>query len=418
MTSSGKSARPWIIFAGCCVMSFIGFALVTNTVGLYYTPVSEELGVPYTSVVFSSTVMSVCSIIASLFAGKLLQKIDTRIVISACILILGCGFFGLSAMTELWQLYVIFGVMGFAYIIALGLAPNVLMSNWFEDRLGLVMGVAGGVSGLGGMVFNPIITQFIGDFGWRTSYVITGVIMLVCILPFSIFAFKYRPDESKGERAYGHGAAKGVASEGERAIEGVSAGEAYRSPSFWLIGVAYILLQIVAGLVQQVSNLEQLNGLTAAEAALVVSGIMFGAFLGKSTIGAFLDRIAPELVIIVYAVIGAAGWGLMSVIVNATGAIGSGVAAGIGQGVLLISIPWFIRMCFGRKDYAQISAIAGIFSSVSSALAQTAHSMAFTATGSYGLSLIVNVACYALAVVCIIAAYRMRPVKKMEKAAA
>lgn len=33
------------VFVGCCAMSFIGFALITNTSGLYFDAISRDLHV-------------------------------------------------------------------------------------------------------------------------------------------------------------------------------------------------------------------------------------------------------------------------------------------------------------------------------------------------------------------------------------
>ena len=138
----------------------------------------------------------------------------------------------------------------------------------------------------------------------------------------------------------------------------------------------------MAALVQHVSSHEIAHGLTLEQGALVVSGIMFGAAIGKATIGILLDYLKPELTIVIYSAIGLAGWGLMAVATTPTPAIAAGFMAGLGQGVVLVALPWVIRKSFGQRDYSEILSIVSMFGAVASAIAVTAHGAVFDAAGS------------------------------------
>ena len=178
-----------------------------------------------------------------------------------------------------------------------------------------------------------------------------------------------------------------------------------------------VLLQIVAALVQHVSSHEIAHGLTLEQGALVVSGIMFGAAIGKATIGILLDYLKPELTIVIYSAIGLAGWGLMAVATTPTPAIAAGFMAGLGQGVVLVALPWVIRKSFGQRDYSEILSIVSMFGAVASAIAVTAHGAVFDAAGSYVPSLVGNMALYVVAAACMVIGFRMRPFKEITKQA-
>ncbi|KFJ07141.1 MFS transporter [Bifidobacterium tsurumiense] len=279
----------------------------------------------------------------------------------------------------------------------------------------MVMGIALGLSGIGGTVFNPIVSSFITNLGWRTSYQITAAIIVICILPFSLLVFKFRPDSTKGEQAYGHvshEAETNASTNGE--LPGIASSKAFRTPSFALLVVVSVLLQIVAGIVQHVSGYELSRGLTLSQGAMVVSGIMFGAFAGKSTIGILLDRVKTEVAILSYACIGLSGWALMSFASSPALATVSGFLAGLGQGVVLVALPWLIRSSFGQRDYSEILPIVSIFGGVASAIAVTAHGAVYDITGLYIPSPIGNVVLYVIAAVAAVMAYRLRPLKQTE----
>lgn len=160
-----KTWRPWLVFAGCCVLSFIGFGLIVNTQGLYFTALSEEFGVGRSQVALPLSIEQITAAITMLFAGALLKKIDSRIIISICIVLSGGVFILGSTFTAIWQFDVAFAILGAAYVIPIALTPAVLLSNWFQKKLGTVMGIGMGISGIGGAIFNPVVSNLITTQG-------------------------------------------------------------------------------------------------------------------------------------------------------------------------------------------------------------------------------------------------------------
>lgn len=401
-TQTKSSSRPWLVFIGCCVLSLVGFGLIVNTPGLYFTVLGETLNVSRTQIALASSIMAIAGAVTMLFAGKVMKMLDSRILISMCIAGVAALFLAQSFFNAVWQFYISFALMGILYVIPISLAPSVLLANWFESKLGMVMGIALGLSGIGGTIFNPVVSWFITNLGWQTSYRLTALILVICILPFSLLVFKFRPDEAKGEQAYGHIVSAAVADDAQAAGElpGIESKKAYRTPTFVLLVLVSVLLQIVAALVQHVSSHEIAHGLTLEQGALVVSGIMFGAAIGKATIGILLDYLKPELTIVIYSAIGLAGF-----------------MAGLGQGVVLVALPWVIRKSFGQRDYSEILSIVSMFGAVASAIAVTAHGAVFDATGSYVPSLVGNMALYVVAAACMVIGFRMRPFKEITKQA-
>lgn len=308
-TQQRANWRPWLVFAGCCVLSFVGFGFIVNTMGLYYTPLCDELGISRTQIALAASIMAIAAMPTTLLAGNIMKRIDSRVLISVCVVVCSLLFLAQSFFTQLWQFYISFALMGVAYVIPITLAPSVLLANWFEDKLGLAMGIALGVSGIGGMVFNPVVSSWITNFGWRTSYRVTALVLAICILPFAMFAFKFHPDQDKGECAYGHTVnADAAKTEQDGELPGLSLKQAAKTRSFALLVILAVLLQSVAALVQHVSGMEVARGLTLEQGSLVVSGIMLGAAVGKATIGILLDRVKTEVVIALYASLGLCGW--------------------------------------------------------------------------------------------------------------
>lgn len=411
--------RPWLVFIGCGVLSFVGFGFIVNTMGLYYTPLGQDLAVSRTAVSFAGSLLSFAAIPTTLIAGNIIKRIDTRILLTVCVSACALLFFAMSMFTELWQFNIAFALMGVFYVIPVTMGPSVLLANWFEDKLGLAMGIALGVSGLGGMILNPVVASWITNYGWRTSYRMTAVVLALCILPFAILVLKFRPNETRGEFAYGHGKAASVHQESkpdnQQSVD-LSLRQSLRTRSLWLIIVVAVLLQAISGFVVHLSAMESSRGLDLEQGALVVSGIMLGAAIGKATIGILLDRLPTELVIAVYSVVGLLGWGCFVVVHNPISDVAGAFLAGLGQGVVLVAVPWMVRQFFGLQDYSTILSVTTVSGSVAYALANVGHGAMFDAFGSYTPSLVVSTCSYVVAAVCAIAAYRMRPKREIANA--
>lgn len=403
-----KAWRPWFVFAGCCVLSFIGFGLIVNTQGLYFNALSAEFNVGRSQVSLPLSIEQITAAITMLFAGALLKKIDSRIVISVCIALAGGVFILGSTFTAIWQFDVAFAVLGVAYVIPIALTPPVLLSNWFNKKLGTVMGIGMGISGIGGAIFNPIVSNLITAQGWRTAYLITGIAVLVCILPFSIFALKFSPDPSKGELPYGYEeqAGKGTATS---VTQGLDARKAFMTRAFIFLSIAIIIQQFSNSLLQHISAHEVQYGFTLSQGALVMTGTLPGAATGKMLIGILLDHLKPAVVVSLFTCIGILGWGGLLVSHVQALSIAAGLFAGIGQGFVLVGIPWVIRNSFGPKDYSTILSIISMFGSFANAAFTTLHGTLFDSTGSYVVSISGGIIIYVLAAALVIAAYAGRP---------
>ena len=88
----------------------------------------------------------------------------------------------------------------------------ILLSNWFHKKCGLAVGISAAFSGLVGMIGSAALGFIIPSFGWRAGYVFSVCLAIILILPFSLFVFRYRP-EDMGLLPYGSGEEKEEAAE-------------------------------------------------------------------------------------------------------------------------------------------------------------------------------------------------------------
>lgn len=362
----------------------IGFGLLVNTIGLFFEPISHDLAASRASVSLMTTLQNAAAAIALVFAGKIMSKYNLRYLLAICFAVIALALLSLTKAQALWQFYLAWTLIGLFQPFAITLAIPVLLSNWFENKLGTVMGIALGLSALGGTIFNPVISAVITAWGWRQGFLVEGLIILIILLPASL-SLRQAPavQETKATQ--------------ETAVAaGISLKEAVKQPAFYCLALAMFALQFVSGSVQHVSGHIVNLGLSLNTGATVVSGVMLGAMLGKIIIGYLLDHWSTAGVVLLFAALGAAGWLGQIFFKQASLLIATAFVLGLGQGLCLVGLPYLISKRFGQRDYANILSVINMVGAVAMSISVGLDGALFDWSHSYTFPWLINFAAYCL----------------------
>lgn len=409
-----KQNYAWLIFIATCLISLIGYSLIINTVGLFYEPIGKSFNVSRTTVALMSTFQNIASAIVLLFAGKFMNKFGIKWSLTACFSIIGLCLISLSFAHSMIHFFIVWTIIGICQPFALLLSVPILLTNWFNRKLGTVMGFALGCSALGGAIFNPIISSIITSSGWRKGWLVEGLILLIVMIPTCLFIIKDKPNKSKNQFAYGSKEIEGKQNN-NIVLSGFTFKEALKTPMLYLIIFAMIALQFVTGFVQHISAHTLNIGFSLSTGATVVSSVMLGAAIGKITIGYLLDRLNNLLVIIVYSLFGIIGWGGLIFANSSILLIISGLVLGLGQGILLVSLPYFIRKQFGLRDYSNILSIVNMFGAFACAFAISIDGMFFDKFNGYTIPLAINMLLYLLSGIALMVSIALSKSKNKKK---
>ena len=184
----------WWVFIASCLISLVGFGLIVNTIGLFFEPISKSFHVGRASVALMTTLQNAAAAITLLFAGKIMTKLNLRWLLTFCFAVIGVSMLSLSVAQSLTHFYIAWIIIGICQPIAITLSIPVLLGNWFNEKLGTVMGIALGVSAFGGTIFNPIIGNIITNFGWRGGFICEGLLILGILVP-SAFFLREKPNQ-------------------------------------------------------------------------------------------------------------------------------------------------------------------------------------------------------------------------------
>lgn len=366
-TKEKLTVRHLLVVLTGIMITFGCSALCFSTWGLFQPVVAEGLGVEVTAFAMYVTVMYLTMTIASPFAGKLLQTMDIRILLSASAALVGCAFLLMSFSNTIVLFYAAAVMLGLGEITILWLAIPTLINRWFVERAGFFIGLCMAFTGIGGAIWSAVFTALTAlGVDFHTIYLIWGVIALVTSLPFTLFCVRNSPEDC-GLAPYGASMQK-AASGAEVAAKpaGLSAGFVMKTPMFYAICVFAGLINIAILIAMQfptyTKSLTDVAFDVAVVGGVMTSVMMVGQAIFKVVLGAAADKNAKGALIFAFAA-GVAGillcwFGTFSEYVMYVGAFIFGGC----YATAVVLVPVICRQSFGTREYSVIySRVSTVF---------------------------------------------------------
>lgn len=170
----------WLVVLGA-VMIQINLGAVYAW-SLFNQPLIDKFGWAREDVVVTFSITIATFALATIFAGRLQDRIGPRWVATLGGLLLGIGLILSSQATTLFQLYVYYGIIGGIGIGMTYVCPLSACVKWFPEKRGFISGVAVAGFGLGGLIYKPIIGFFIESTGVSSAFLYLGIIYLVLVV--------------------------------------------------------------------------------------------------------------------------------------------------------------------------------------------------------------------------------------------
>jgi MFS family permease len=165
----------------------VNIGLVMSCAGIFYKPVSSELGISVGDFGLYMTFIYLFSTLMLTKAGKLMDKYSARWLLTLSSALLGIVLLAMSAFTSVWQFYVAGALIGLALAFLLYLSYPTLVNRWFNSNIGFFIGLCSAASGIGGVVFNPFGGYLITNYGWRSTYLVFGLSYSSWLLPYWLY---------------------------------------------------------------------------------------------------------------------------------------------------------------------------------------------------------------------------------------
>jgi MFS family permease len=368
---------------GVCFLLLAAAGMIASTYSLVAVPLAREFRLGRGEVMTTMTVLSATCAVLTPLLGNLMDRVSVRRLMVAGGLCLGAGYAAISLATSFMQVLVIFAVLIAPANVLLGpVAATVLLSRWFAARRGRAMGIAIAGVAAGGMVF-PIIIQALLDANqWRQALQLLGLVLVAWTVPAALLAV----DRPADRGLHPDGAAEPPAIAREETDKApVTVGELLSDPAFWMI--AFTVAIVTSGMKGMITNLTPLaidNGITATDAATLISIYAACGFIAKMVFAALSDRLGAR--VLMFAALGgfAAGMALLTLAAGGYGAIALGVGViGLFGGMMVPIEAFLAPRIFGQRAVGKAMGLLSGVILVALLTTPPLFGYIFDVTGSY-----------------------------------
>lgn len=380
-----KSYKHWIIVFLMCCLSASSIGLCTNSIGVFYTPVSQSLDILRGTFAMHATLSSLATAFTSLFMAKIMHQYRYKIILLIGVLFTSLSTLLMAYSRSVWVFYIL-GIIRGIGIGIYGMVPlTVIITNWFTEKHGLATSIALSFSGLSGAIFSPLLSSWITTFGWENTYKLMSVCILILTLPALLYPWAIKP-QNQNLLPYGYN--QKIQSQSITTSKKMN----FMTCAFLCMCILTVLHTSITGISQHLSGMATSIKLNTSIGAMMMSLAMFGNISTKLLIGFLSDLLNPlkaSLIMIFVNIISLfLLWNGM-ITGQVTLLLVSSFAFGSIYSVGAVGVPLLTKYFFGLQNYSQAYSIIGFLTNVGSSSSLALIGYAYDFTGGYLLVIII-----------------------------
>jgi MFS family permease len=335
------------------------------------------------------------TLIGALFSvgiGRFIDQLGTRTVLATIAFTLGLVVCAMSAAGSVFWLTVLITLTrGFGQS-ALSVVSITMVGQWFRRRLSLAMAIYSVVLSVGFMIAFPVVGSAVASAGWRATWLVIGLALVVGLAPVAIWFVRTTPEsiglaldgDAPLGRAEHQSANADAGASPDQGLTGMGWLDALRTPAFWVFAFASSTYGLVS------SGISLFN-----ESILTERGFDYQTFynslvvvamtgLAGNFIGGWLTdrRRMNRLMALTMALLMLALIALPSV--SATWHVMAYAALwGLAGGFVVVLFFSFWPRAFGRRELGRIQGAAQAMTVLASAIGPLLLALSKQLTGSY-----------------------------------
>ena len=379
----------WIVGASFLINIYIG-AVGYYSFTAFFDPLIKEFGWSYTQISFAMSLRGMEMSILAPVVGFLVDRYGPRRICFLGVFTIGVGFLLLNLTQALWMFYACIFLIAFGGGGCTGVVMMNAVSNWFQRRIGLAIGVMSAGVGACGLLI-PIVVWLIDTFGWSSAVVVIGIGTWIICLPLAL-VIRDRPEQYG---LYPDGDTAPPALQTDSLQEGNATApmlfsEALRRRAFLFVvmseGIRMMALGAVMNHIMPYLNVLHVPRSTAG---LIAGGVSVLSILGRFGFGWLADLFDKRLVAAVASGLMTVGIFLLCYVESGSVMILFLLLFPVGFGGMSTVRAAITQSYFGRESFGRLIGLIMGASAVGGIIGPTLAGYMFDTTGSYTLTWII-----------------------------
>ncbi|WP_181350160.1 MFS transporter [Thalassobacillus sp. CUG 92003] len=375
-----------IVFIGAMGIFFSGPGQ-TYSISIFIDYYIDDFGFSRSTVSGIYSAATLCAGLSLFLVGRLVDRFGQRTMMVSIGLLLAIATFWNALLMGPIMMFLGFFMLRLFGQGSMTLVPNTLIPQWFIAKRGRALSILAVGGFASSAAFPPLNTWMIDSFGWRMTWSVWGVMLLVVFVPLAFWLVRNQPKHI-GEVPDGTPKAT---REGSKLNPNVDINEkswtlkeAMRTRAFWLILFCVSVPALVnTAITFHIVSIMDGKGLGEGVAATVLTLMAVVGFPITFAVGYLVDRVQVHYVLAVTFF----GHVLTLFLVFITQSVFMALVFGVVWGVIngferiVLNIVW--PNYFGREHLGSIKGLAQTVMVIGSALGPLPFGIFYDWLGSY-----------------------------------
>lgn len=398
--------------AACLIMS----AMIAGTVsfGFFMDPVTSDLGFDRSTFSLYFSLITIVGTVTLPAYGRLIARFGTRPFVIFGGLWTGLAIAALSLCHSLPAFYAVGCLIGLGFFGCSYAAVPVIVSNWFVEKNGFVMGLAAACGGVVAMVLSLVFPSFIIANGWEAGYVLQGAVVFALTTPVGVLLLRSKPSDV-GLAPYG--AVEGADAADAKSLPGIAYRQALRMPQLWATAASFALLAATVMITQHLAAYFVGIGFDAVMAGVFMSVISAGIIVTNVAAGIVSDKLGLMRSFLLCSALYLASFLLLPASSLVPVICVALVIMSLGNANTTLFAPMVTQGVFGLKDYSSIWGVVSMACVLGQAVGAPLWGLAYDLTGGYEVGMYASAALVAVAFAILAWAQRTSSVRRAVGAA-
>jgi MFS family permease len=367
------------IVSACFTIQAVGVGTLVSY-GVFFNSLMTEFQWSRAAISGASSLAFFLSGLFAMLLGRLNDRYGPKNLMRIASIFFGVGLMLMSQLHDIWQLYLFYGLFFGIGLSAIDVIALTTIARRFSRNRGIMTGLVKVGTGAGQFIIPLAAGMLIAVYGWRHAYLCIGVGSLIILLSCAQLLKRDAKELSPGRHARNrsekvHPKIRDIS---------LSVGETVRTFQMWTICIVNLLIVfcLMIILVHIVPHSRDI-GLSAIQAAGVLSTIGAVSMVGRLVAGITIDRIGskPIMVTCLFVLITSLLW--LQVSESLWMLYLFACVYGLAHGGLYTAISPIVAEIFGIAAHGTIFGIILFFGATGGAIGPFFAGQLFDITGSY-----------------------------------
>jgi len=369
----------WVVVAAGGLLGCVAIGSVFS-LAVFLQPMADATGWSRTGVSSAMTIVFLVMGVAAFGWGALTDRFGPLPVVLSGAILLGLGIALASRASSLLEFQLIYGLLVGGAIGAVFIPTMTTVTGWFEKHRSLAVSLVSAGMGVAPMTVSPFASWLITNYDWRTAQLVIAILAWVVLVPTAFLVRRAPQVIDERERiAAPPGMTMGAAD------PGLTAGQALRSPQFWVLSLTYFCCCAThSGPIFHTVSYAVACGLPIMAAVTIYSVEGLAGLGGRILFGLAGDRFGAKRVLVIGLFAQALGAGAYFFVRQLSEFYAVAAVFGLIYGGIMPLYAVIAREYFPMRIMGTVLGASTIFSSLGMALGPAVGGWIFDTTGGYG----------------------------------